>query len=305
MKTTKHLIHTIALLTIIGACNSNSNTSKTTSQNTNTSIDTIDLWVDSSIYTIANEERKSFENVYNFPRLNITSYNEDNIVKGLMDNSVSFAILHRKLNEKEIEYLRKKESFTPKQYEFAYDAYVFLSSDPNRKSISYTELQSYFNSDKQQFSLSIENHNAQAKSFIKTQFNLSNQQLSKLYAAKSLFDLIQKTKQSSNVIAVIPFSYISDVESDSIANLIKGLKVLSVTYADRNGVIRAISPSQETITTKEYPLISPLVLLNCNIKEKSGTNFVNFIFKQKAQRLILKCGLVPAIFPGREILINN
>ncbi len=289
----------------IAACNSNSNTSKTNSQTNTNSIDTIDLWVDSSVYTIANEERKSFENVYNFPRLKISSYNEDNIVKGLLENAVSFAILHRKLTEKEIEYLRKKESFTPKQYEFAYDAYVFLSSDPNRKSLSLSDVQSYFNSDKQVFSLSIENSNAQAKTYLKSQFNLNNQQLSKLFAAKSLFDLIQKTKQSPNVIAIIPFSYISDVESDSIANLIKGLKVLPVSYTDRNGVIRSAAPSQETITTKEYPLISPLVLLNCNINEKSGTNFVNFIFKQKAQRLILKCGLVPAIFPGREILINN
>jgi len=291
-------------MTIV-ACNSNSNTTKTTVQTKTNAIDTIDLWVDSSTFSIANEQRKSFENVYSFPRLRISAYNEDAIIKGLMNDANSFAILHRKLSDKEVEYLRKKESYTPKQYEFAYDAYVFLSADPNRKSISISELESYFKIGNASFSLSIENSNAQTKSYVKNQFNLDNKQLSKLYAAKSLFDLIQKTKQSPNVIAIIPFSYISDVESDSIANLINGLKVLPVSYTDRNGVIRSAAPSQETITTKEYPLISPLVLLNCNIKEKSGTNFVNFIFKQKAQRLILKCGLVPAIFPGREILINN
>jgi ABC-type phosphate transport system substrate-binding protein len=94
------------------------------------------------------------------------------------------------------------------------------------------------------------------------------------------------------------------VESDSTAAFLKDLKVLPVTAADSTGTIYTTLPTQSSISTKEYPMISPIVLVNCGMEKKSGTNFVNFLFKTKAQRLILKCGLSPAIFPGREVIIK-
>lgn len=292
-----------AAVLLLSACSGNTNSN---SKNSGPENDTIICWADSSVKVIVQEEIKSFENIYKFPRFNTSYLKEDEIIKALLDNKVSVAVLHRMLSENEVNVLRKKESFTPKQYVFAYDAYAFIASDASLfNSVKATDLTGFFNGiSTNTFSLGIENSNAQAKTFLKNYFNLNPTQLSKLFATASVTELMDYVRSNPKAIAIIPFSYISDVESDSTASFLKDLKVLPVTAADSTGTIYTTLPTQSSISTKEYPMISPIVLVNCGMEKKSGTNFVNFLFKTKAQRLILKCGLSPAIFPGREVIIK-
>jgi phosphate transport system substrate-binding protein len=126
-----------------------------------------------------------------------------------------------------------------------------------------------------------------------------------LYTQNSPKELFAYLKAYPNSIGVIPFSYISDVESESIAEMLIGLKVLSVNYSDSSKKRITVLPSQSSIATNEYPLITPIVFINSNMPFKSGINFVNYLYKPRAQRLVLKLGLCPAIFPGREIKINT
>ena len=87
--------------------------------------------------------------------------------------------------------------------------------------------------------------------------------------------------------------------------MLEGLKVFSIICLDSNKKSISVIPSQSSIASKEYPLINPIVFVNSNMPFKSGINFVNYLYKPRAQRLTLKLGLCPAIFPGREIKINT
>ena len=303
MKTKALSLLTAAVLIACSACSPNpADASKTQ----DTAIDTIAIWADSSARVIVQEEIKSFENIYKFPRFNPTYLNEDAIIKGLLDNTISLAVLHRMLSEQEIKVLGSRENFTPKQYVFAYDAYAFITSDLScYETLEANELELFLKGQSDNtFTLGIESSNAQAKTFLKNHFHLNAAQLSKLFAAKSVDELMAYLRTNPKAIAMIPFSYISDVESDATAAFLKDLKVLPVTAPDSTGKITTSLPTQSSISTKEYPMIAPIVLVNCNMEKKSGTNFVNFLFKSKAQRLILKCGLSPAVFPGREVIIK-
>ncbi len=303
MKTKALSFLTVAVLLACSACSPNpADASKTTEAE----IDTIAIWADSSARVIVQEEIKAFENIYKFPRFNPTFLNEDAIIKGLLDNTISLAVLHRMLTEQEIKVLTSRENFKPKQYVFAYDAYAFITSDLSfYETLEANDLERFLKGQSDNtYTLGIENSNAQAKTFLKNHFNLNAAQLSKLFAAKSVEELMAYLRTNPKAIAMIPFSYISDVESDSTATFLKDLKVLPVTAPDSTGKITTTLPTQSSISTKEYPMISPIVLVNCNMEKKSGTNFVNFLFKSKAQRLILKCGLSPAVFPGREVIIK-
>lgn len=293
----------LAVISLLSACSGNP---ASDTQTSGPEKDTIICWTDSSVKVIVQEEIKAFENIYKFPRFKTSYLNEDEIIKGLLDNKVSLAVLHRMLSENEVNVLRKRENFTPKQYVFAYDAYAFIASDASTATgIKAADLEKYLKGSASfPYSLGIENSNAQAKTFFKNYFNLNPTQLSKLFATASVQELMNYIRSNPEAIAVIPFSYISDVESDSTAIFLKDLKVLPVTAADSTGTVYTTLPTQSSISTKEYPMISPVVLVNCGMEKKSGTNFVNFLFKTKAQRLILKCGLSPAIFPGREVIIK-
>lgn len=284
------------------SCN-NSN-SKTTSV---TAVDTIQCWVDSSLQVLAQEQTKAFHNIYKFPRLQLSIYSEADIVQALIDNKVNLAILHRLLDSSEMKRIYKKENFMPKQYEYAFDAYVLVTStETNYDSLDYSTFRNYFFGKAPQLeTILVENIKSQSLMFLKNHFELDNKALSRLNSLGSLTAMMQFLRDNKGAIGILPFSLISDIEAEKTVQFLKGLKILKLNIPDKNGKMVAVEPSQSSIATKEYPLISPIVLVNCNMDKKSGTNFVNYIFKTKAQRLIQQFGLCPAVFPGREIVIQQ
>ncbi len=285
----------------LSACNNNA---KHVNQKT---IDTLDIWVDTSLAILINEQRKAYENDYFNPVVRLQYKRESNIIKELMDNQLNCAILQRKLTQKESDFFKKKEEFTPKQYVIAHDAMVFIANADFLKDVLTTEeIEHYFTlGTVKDFQLVFESNTCQAIPYFKSFYDLTDAQLTKAYSKNGLPSLLSFLKMDKQSIGIIPFSYITDIDAKSTIDMLKGLKVLSVKYSDSSKTVKTINPSQESITTKEYPYIMPIVLVNCNMEKKSGTTFVNYIFKPKAQRLFLKCGMVPAIFPGREVNVNT
>lgn len=271
-------------------------------------IDTLDCWVDSSLRVLSFELNKSYENVYDFPRFNFHPRNEMEIIAGLIDNKTNLAILHRKLDSTELAIIEQKENFRPKQYEFGFDAYVFITSENSVfKTINVNDLESCLKdvNCKGKFVLCVENAKSQALNYLRTHFKLDNNINEKVFSLGTNAKMMEYLRNNPGSIGLIPFSLISDIESEKTIQFLSGLNVLNVISKDNNGKIREVEPSQSSITTGDYPLVAPMVLVNCNMDKKSGTNFVNYIFKTKAQRLIQQFGLVPAVFPGREVVIHQ
>lgn len=267
--------------------------------------DTLEVWADTGLRVIVNEQKKAFENAYNNAILDIRYMHEDSIVKALINNTVDVAFLQRRLTADELGYLEKKEHFRPKEYLFAHNAMILVASEAYPQDfIAKNTLKAYFKGNaSKDFRLIFENTGCQAITYMQQQFLVTNEEMSKAFAKNNLNSLLAQLRSDPQAIGVMPFSYIADIESASTIEMLQGLKVLGVQYADSTGKMVTIYPSQETITTKEYPFISPAMFVNCNMDKKGGTTFVNYLFKPKAQRLILKCGIVPAIFPGREVKI--
>ena len=290
------------LVFVLFGCNSNSQQSLASAQK-----DTLVVYVDTSLAILINEQRKAYENDYVNPIVQLKYLQEASIIKSLMSNEVNCAILQRKLTEGEKQFFQKKEDFLPKEYVIAHDAFVFIANKENVRDRLYaSEIKDYFvKGTIKEFQFVFENNSCQAIPYFRAYYGLSDKQLSSAYSKNGLTDLVQFLKTDSYSIGIIPFSYIADIEAQSTIEMLKGLKVLSVKYSDSSNRELTVNPSQESITTKDYPYTMPIVLLNCNMEKKSGTTFVNYIFKPKAQRLFLKCGMVPAIFPGREVIVNT
>lgn len=269
--------------------------------------DTLEIYVDTSLAVLINEQRKAYENDHNNPIIQLKYLQEAPILKALMNNTVNCAVLQRQLTISERQYFQKKEDFLPKEHIIAHDAFVFVTNKENVRNALYaSEIKDYFvKGNIKEFQFVFENNNCQAIPYFRAYYGLNDQQLSRAYSKNDLQDLMQFLKTDAYSIGIIPFSYIADIEAQSTIDLLKGLKILSVKFSDSSKRELLINPSQESITTQDYPFTMPIVLLNCNMEKKSGTTFVNYIFKPKAQRLFLKCGMVPAIFPGREVIVNT
>jgi len=295
------LFSILALYTFVG-CNNNSQ-----KHTANPLKDTLQIYVDTSLAILINEQRKAYENDHINPIIQLKYLQEASILKALINNDVSCAVLQRKLTENEKQFFQKKEDFLPKEYVIAHDAFVFIANTHHTRDVLYAkEVKDYFiNGHIKDYQFVFENNNCQAIPYFRSYYALNDKQLSNAFSKNGLNDLLRFLKSDKYSIGIIPFSYIADIEAQSTIDMLKGLKVLSVKYSDSSNRELTINPSQESITTKEYPYIMPVVLLNCNMEKKSGTTFVNYIFKPKAQRLFLKCGMVPAIFPTREVIVNT
>lgn len=294
----------LAVPVLLGACQNNTG-GKTTAKTK----DTLEIWVDSSLRVLMSEHKKAFENSINNPFVKLELKNEVQIINGLLSNQISCAVLHRKLSASEAEALRKREDFTPKQYEFAYDAFVCLSAENNpENAVADAAIRSTLNGRGiPGLELAVENGQAQAARFLADRYTPGSESrlATALFAPGSLESLVNYLRNKPGSVGVVPFSYIADPRLPFTRSLLNGLKTMAVSYRDSAGMARTEYPSQETICTREYPFVSPLVLINANMEKKSGTNFVNYLFKPKAQRLVLKCGLCPAIAPGREVIIQS
>ena len=290
------------LVCVLFGCNNNAQQPLTS-----TVKDTLEIYVDTSLAILINEQRKAYENDHVNPIVQLKYLQEATILKALMNNEVNCAVLQRRLTEGEKQFFQKKEDFLPKEYVIAHDAFVFVANSQNVRNVMYSsEVKDYFTKGNiKDFQFVFENNSCQAIPYFRAHYGLSDKQLSSAYSKNGLTDLMQFLKTDQYSIGIIPFSYIADIEAQSTIEMLKGLKVLSVKYSDSSNKELTVNPSQESITTKDYPYTMPIVLLNCNMEKKSGTTFVNYIFKPKAQRLFLKCGMVPAIFPGREVIVNT
>ncbi len=264
------------------------------------------IGVDSSLNVIVNEQKKAFENSYTNLTLSLSNLQEEELIKRLVNNTLNCAVIQRKLTDNEVRYIAEKEGNPPKQYVIAYNALALITNrNSDIQSVSVREAQQYFNNTNPNFNLVFENSKCQAISYFKDRFNLNNEQLSKAYSKNNFQELLNYVGKDLKVIGVIPFSYIADTENPKTIELLKNIKVLNINYQDSAGKLISINPSQESITTKLYPFIMPIVLVNGNLEVKSGTTFVNYILKDRAQRLFLKLGLTPSVFPGREVRVKN
>ena len=286
----------IAVLIVqLVACNSDAqqqvNHSKTN--------DTLHVWVDSSLRALVNEEIKSFEGINKPPVIQLHLANEADVFQGMLNNSIDAAVTQRELSATELALIQKQEDFNAKQHIFAKQAFVLIASEQFKS--NYIDLASVLSSmtNNQPHSIVVEASKSSAVKFLMDHFQLS-QQPQYLFAENGLNAMLAYIRSHQNAIGVLPYTYISDVYAQADLPMLKGLKILSIANADST----VIEPSQSSIASGNYPLVNSIVLINANMKQKSGINFVNYLFKPSAQRLILKFGLVPVIFPGRELLIK-
>lgn len=294
----------IMIAVALSACSGGNNNAKTKAGALK---DTLIVWADTGMQVIANEQKEVFEHNYNQIAIEIRYMQEDDIIKGLLNNIVNTAFLQRPLTEREYSYISESEKFKPMQYTFGYSAMVLLASEQYSSDyISEEQLGNYFKGKGPAgLSLIFENSKSQAISFFLQHYKLSPEEMKRAYAKAHLNDLLTQLRNDPNAVGVIPFTYIAEADIPATKTLLQGLKILEVEYSDSTGKILREAPSQETIATKAYPFINPLLFVNCNMDKKSGNTFINYMFTERGQRLMLKCGIVPAIFPGREIKITT
>lgn len=298
-------IYKILFLLVIGICfwRCSSNSFDKDVENMNKG--EIVIYADASYTSLVGELIKSYENVYPEAKIKATYASDREILDAFLQNKTQMIITGRELNATELAALEKTHKFEPEQFKIATEAIAVITSQNNPDSVF--DMNEFIKSRKPGYTGKYQNTNFV---FNKANGSMINQLIENEGASLlNMFSLDNKDTLASyiaanlNTIGFISFAEISDMDDPTAQAILEGVKVLSVSKTNAEGIKQVYELSQSTIATNSYPLQRSVTVVKGNISQLLGTGFVNFVYRSKASRIILKAGLIPAKMPEREIKV--
>ncbi|MBK7035050.1 MAG: substrate-binding domain-containing protein [Bacteroidetes bacterium] len=298
-------IYKIFFLLVIGICfwRCSSNSFDKDVENMNKG--EIVIYADASYTSLVGELIKSYENVYPEAKIKATYASDREILDAFLQNKTQMIITGRELNATELAALEKTHKFEPEQFKIATEAIAVITSQNNPDSVF--DMNEFIKSRKPGYTGKYQNTNFV---FNKANGSMINQLIENEGASLlNMFSLDDKDTLASyiaanlNTIGFISFAEISDMDDPTAQAILEGVKVLSVSKTNAEGIKQVYELSQSTIATNSYPLQRSVTVVKGNISQLLGTGFVNFVYRSKASRIILKAGLIPAKMPEREIKV--
>lgn len=269
-----------------------------------THIDSITVYADEAFRYIIDQEVRVYENDQPEQHLQVIYLPEAEVLKHLNTDSFSTVVIGRRLRESERTQLFKNNHITPDESCFARDAIALVANpDFPQDTLPYGLVGQLVAGRAGQYKVVFEGNGSGVLSYM---FGLFSQTSAhSAFAVKNTDELIEYLQKDDKAIGFLPYDKISDEDVASVRDLLKKVKLLYVAKADSTGRIIASTASQSEIADESYPFARPINFIQHSMDQKVGTGFVNFLYKDRSGRIILKSGLVPAIMPSRTININT
>ncbi|MFP9115365.1 PstS family phosphate ABC transporter substrate-binding protein [Flavobacterium sp. RHBU_3] len=267
----------------------------------------LSIQVDNTIQPIVEDVAAVFQSNYPKAKLTQVNRNEADIVRALLNNSATVAVLTRKLTPGE-EGNFKQKGIKARTVAFAKDGIAFVASKSLKDTI--LNLQDIYKVLKGEDVPSVkqlifDNAASSTTRYLFDKAGVTNVPEKKVYTLKNTAEVLTFVKNNPGSIGVIGVNWLVQ-PSDELEPLISQVQVLAVNNV-KNGVPEKnyYKPSQSNIGAGLYPLTRTLYVLNYQGREGLGMGFANYITNPDGQRIVLKSGLLPEKIPFREIEIVN
>ncbi len=302
-------IFAFSLFIMISACN---NSGKTTGETPTRG--EIKISVDESYKLLMESESYTFQALYKNAKIHVSYKTEVECFEDLLNDSVRFIVVNRKLTTNEDQYLRAKQ-FVPTTTKIAYDALAFIVNKENPDSIiTYEQIKQIFSgniSKWQQINpksslgdmkIIFDNNKSGNVRYIQETFVLNNKFPLYCYAVNSNDEVINQVEKNKNMMGIIGVNWISDHHDSTTIDFLKRVKVVGVEPPTGAS---ACKPYQGYIAEKSYPLTREVYTISREPFSGLGTGFVAFIAGDQGQRIVRLSGLVPATMPIRLVEIKK
>lgn len=301
------LIYTAFIFLLVN-CNGN----QKTSPNETPVSGELTIYCDDSFRPVLEAEKEVFQALYKDASLNIEYKPENYSFEALFQDSVELIITGRPLSEKESKYFEEIQARV-NEFHFATDAVALLLPETFNNSLTQVQhIKSVFNGNfdtwndinpdwpEKEIILVFDQSNSSNIQFAVTHLDLQAKNV-KIFAAGSNEKVIEYVKKHDNAIGVIGASWINDEESNKSKEYRKGLSLLSIKANEET----IYAPFQSSISIKDNPLARKIYIIRRNKNTGLSAGFTTFLMSERGQRIVLKSGIMPAIMPGREIIITQ
>lgn len=264
----------------------------------------ISIYAESDYRVLVEELIQSYENVYPESNIEAVFVSETEVIDALLTDKTRMAFLGHGLTENQIKIMTKKQEIEPEQYLIGREAIAIIAS------YDYPDSIFYFDAFLQGRSGDAGGANVQPQYV----FNAENSSMiAQLLGNNTVHDgmfslanadtVVGYVSRNPKAIGFISFAAISDFDDPAVKEILSKVQVLQVAHRDSTGKQIVTSLSQSTIATREYPFQRYVTVVKGNTPELLGTGFVNFLYRSKASRIMLKAGLVPEKMPERQVKI--
>ena len=292
----------VLFLCVVLACNKNQDTKPADIEETLTSGE-LTVLVDNTAQPIVEDVLAVFHSVYN--RANIIQVNktENEIVRALIQDSATVAVLPRQLTPQEEEHF-KRMKVTPRITHFATDAIALIS---NRKAAdTIIELEEVLKvlrgeSSARIKSLVFDNPNSSTVQYLLKLADVKAVPAKNVYSLKSNEEVIKYVHDNAGAIGIVGVNWLLQ-PPQSLTKYVENITVLAVDNVKvKTSAKKFYKPSQSNIAAGLYPLTRKLYLLNYQGRQGLGMGFATYLNAREGQRIILKSGLLPTDIPTREV----
>lgn len=258
------------------------------------------ILVDESLMPIAEDQVSVFESQYD-AKIKLLPKSEKEAVIDFSKGVTDIIILSRDLNNDEKAFFKNKK-IKPKVTSFAIDAIAFVKNNKSNDTlIELKQVIDFLKGEKNEIKgLVFDNPNSSSVRYLCELAGIESLPSEGVFSVKTNNEVLKFVSENNGLIGVVGINWLTQPKPE-MQKYIDELKVLSVKGVDGEYV----SPSQDNIATRTYPLARVLYIINCQGYNGLGMGFASFIAGEIGQRIILQSGLAPVREPSRNIKIRN
>lgn len=261
---------------------------------------TTSILVDESLMPIAEDQVSVFESQYD-AKIKLLPKSEKEAVIDFSKGVADIIILSRDLNNDEKSFFKNKK-IKPKVTSFAIDAVAFVKNNKSNDTlVELKQVIDFLKGSKNDIKgLVFDNPNSSSVRYLCELAGIESLPTEGVFSVKTNNEVLKFVSENNGLIGVVGINWLTQPKPE-MEKYIDELKVLSVKGVDGEYV----SPSQDNIATRTYPLARVLYIINCQGYDGLGMGFASFIAGEIGQRIILQSGLAPVREPSRNIKIRN
>jgi len=270
----------------------------------------LNIDADASLESIMKQQLEVFQYLNDSINIHVAYKHETEMLDDLINRKAGVLVLCRNLSKQEQDNLKTRDTLYVREVKIAYDAVALIGNLKfNDSKLDMNALKEYFDPANKSAVLPrmvFDDKGSSAVNYVLNLLGYNGQVSSRVSAVKSPLEVIDYVAGNDNAIGFIPFNFISDESEHRVKEIFKRIKVLSLRTKNQEAKEIRVSANQSDIVTGDYPLIRTIhTEMRYSFEDSNEWNFVNFLFKEKGQRIFLRAGLIPATMPQRDIEVNT
>jgi len=270
----------------------------------------ITIYSDEAFKPVIDAEIETFEALYKNARVQVSYLPENRLFDYLIKDSTELIITGRRLNKQELEYFSSEQALV-NEFHFATDAVALITSQKFNNYLTdslllrglfsgtfarWRDLNPEWPADS--VVLVVDQSNSANLQYIRNTFGLNTEKV-RIYAAGTDKDVIDYVKQTPVALGVIGSAWVNDEEAAAAKNLRNGIHFIRIKAANTE-----YGPGQHSLADESNPLARAVYIIRRNKNSGLSAGFTSFLLSERGQRIVLKAGIMPAVMPGREIIVR-